>query len=136
MCTPYTKEEIKFLVEKFGNAARLAKNAGVDAIEIHAYGGYLIDQFLTPLWNKRTDEYGGSLENRLRIVYELRDAVWKNCGKDFPLIIKLTIRAWQKISKEKVKRVLVIGDNVRPAKVIDAVHEGFHTARLLEELTT
>ena len=90
MCTPYTKEEIKFLVEKFGNAARLAKNAGVDAIEIHAYGGYLIDQFLTPLWNKRTDEYGGSLENRLRIVYELRDAVWNNCGKDFPLLIKLT----------------------------------------------
>lgn len=93
-------------MEKFGNAARLAKNAGVDAIEIHAYGGYLIDQFLTPLWNKRTDEYGGSLENRLRIVYELRDAVWKNCGKDFPLIIKLTIRAWQKISKEKSRGYL------------------------------
>ena len=90
ICTPYTKEEIKFLVDKFGYAALLAKNAGADAIEIHAYGGYLIDQFLTPLWNKRTDEYGGSLENRLRIVYELRDAVWENCGKDFPLIIKLT----------------------------------------------
>ena len=90
ICTPYTKEEIKFLVGKFGYASRLAKNAGADAIEIHAYGGYLIDQFLTPLWNKRTDEYGGSLENRLRIVYELRDAVWENCGRDFPLIIKLT----------------------------------------------
>ena len=91
ICTPYTVEEIKFLVDKFGYASLLAKNAGADAIEIHAYGGYLIDQFLTPLWNKRTDEYGGSLENRLRIVYELRDAVWKNCGKDFPLIIKLTL---------------------------------------------
>ena len=90
ICTPYTKEEIKFLVGKFGYASRLAKNAGADAIEIHAYGGYLIDQFLTPLWNTRTDEYGGSLENRLRIIYELRDAVWDNCGKDFPLIIKLT----------------------------------------------
>ncbi|MFY9175126.1 MAG: FAD-dependent oxidoreductase [Peptococcia bacterium] len=90
ICEPYTKEEIKFLVQKFGNAARLAKNAGADAIEIHAYGGYLIDQFLTPLWNTRDDEYGGSLENRLRIVYELRDAVWENCGKDFPLFIKLT----------------------------------------------
>ena len=81
ICTPYTKEEIKFLVGKFGYASRLAKNAGADAIEIHAYGGYLIDQFLTPLWNKRTDEYGGSLENRLRIVYELRDAV-SSCGRD------------------------------------------------------
>jgi 2-enoate reductase len=91
ICTPYTKEEIKFLVEKFGYSSLLAKNAGADAIEIHAYGGYLIDQFLTPLWNNRTDEYGGSLENRLRILYELRDAVWKNCGKDFPLFVKLTI---------------------------------------------
>jgi 2-enoate reductase len=90
ICTPYTKDEIQFLVEKFGYASLLAKNAGADAIEIHAYGGYLIDQFLTPLWNTRTDEYGGSLDNRLRIVYELRDAVWENCGKDFPLIIKLT----------------------------------------------
>ncbi|MGI6778906.1 MAG: FAD-dependent oxidoreductase [Acetivibrionales bacterium] len=90
ICTPYTKEEIKFLISKFGYAARLAKNAGADAIEIHAYGGYLIDQFLTPLWNKRTDEYGGSLENRLRILYELRDAVWESCGKDFPLLVKLT----------------------------------------------
>ncbi|HHU63242.1 MAG TPA: FAD-dependent oxidoreductase [Clostridiales bacterium] len=90
ICTPYTKDEIKFLVKKFGYASLLAKNAGVDAIEIHAYGGYLIDQFLTPLWNKRTDEYGGSLENRLRILYELCDAVWENCGKDFPLIVKLT----------------------------------------------
>lgn len=91
ICEPYTVEEIKFLVGKFGNAARLAKNAGADAIEIHAYGGYLIDQFLTPIWNNRTDEYGGSLENRLRIVYELRDVVWENCGKDFPLFIKLTL---------------------------------------------
>jgi 2-enoate reductase len=89
-CTPYTVDEIKFLIEKFGHASMLAKNAGADAIEIHAYGGYLIDQFLTPLWNTRTDQYGGSEENRLRILYELRDAVWKNCGESFPLIVKLT----------------------------------------------
>ncbi len=91
ICEPYTIDEIKFLIGKFGYACLLAKNAGADAIEIHAYGGYLIDQFLTPLWNKRTDEYGGSLENRLRILYELRDACWENCGKDFPLFVKLTI---------------------------------------------
>ncbi len=91
ICVPFTVEEIKELVQKFGYAALLAKNAGADAIEIHAYGGYLIDQFLTPLWNLREDEYGGSLENRLRILYELRDVVWQNCGKDFPLLVKLTI---------------------------------------------
>lgn len=91
ICEPYTTDEIKFLIQKFGYSCLLAKNAGADAIEIHAYGGYLIDQFLTPLWNNRTDEYGGSLENRLRILYELRDACWQNCGKDFPLFVKLTI---------------------------------------------
>ena len=91
ICEPYTTDEIKFLVQKFGYSCLLAKNAGADAIEIHAYGGYLIDQFLTPLWNKRTDEYGGSMENRLRILYELRDACRENCGKDFPLFVKLTI---------------------------------------------
>lgn len=89
-CVPYTVEEIHELVEQFGVSAAMAKSAGADAIEIHAYGGYLIDQFLTPLWNHRTDEYGGSLENRLRIIYELRDAVWATCGKDYPIFIKLT----------------------------------------------
>jgi len=91
ICTPFTKDEIKFLVGKFGYASYLAKSAGADAIEIHAYGGYLIDQFLTPLWNVRTDEYGGSLQNRLRILYELQDIVKQNCGADFPLIVKLTL---------------------------------------------
>lgn len=90
VCDPYTKEEIAWLVDKFGYSASLAKNAGVDVIEIHAYGGYLIDQFISSIWNKRTDEYGGSLENRLRIVFELRDSVWKYCGKDFPIAIKVT----------------------------------------------
>lgn len=83
-------DEIKWMVEQFGYSASLAKNAGVDVIEIHAYGGYLIDQFISSNWNKRTDEYGGSLENRLRIVFELRDAIWNTCGKDFPVAIKIT----------------------------------------------
>ncbi|MGI6175716.1 MAG: FAD-dependent oxidoreductase [Christensenellales bacterium] len=89
-CEPYTVEEIKFLVDEFGKSALLAKNAGVDFIEMHAYGGYLIDQFISEVWNKRDDEYGGSLENRLRIVYEIQEAVCNYCGPDMPLIIKLT----------------------------------------------
>lgn len=91
ICKPLTKEEIKFLVISCGKSALLAKQAGVDAIELNAVGGYMIDQFMNPGWNKRTDEYGGSLKNRLRIVFELRDEIWKTCGKDFPLMIKLTL---------------------------------------------
>lgn len=89
-CEPYTVDEIHYLVEEFGKGALLAKNSGADMIEIHGYGGYLIDQFISEQWNHRTDEYGGSRENRLRIVYELRDSVWKYCGKDFPIILKFT----------------------------------------------
>lgn len=90
ICEPYTTEEVEFLVEEFGRSARLAQDAGADMIEIHAYGGYLIDQFISEAWNKRDDKYGGSLEKRLRIVYELRDSVRKYCRKDFPILIKLT----------------------------------------------
>lgn len=90
ICEPYTTEEIKFLIGEFGKSARLAMDAGADMMEIHAYGGYLIDQFISEQWNTRTDEYGGSLENRLRIVFELRDAARAACGKDFPIIIKFT----------------------------------------------
>ncbi len=56
ICEAYTVDEIKFLVEEFGKSAKFAQDAGVDAIEIHAYGGYLIDQFISSVWNTREDE--------------------------------------------------------------------------------
>ncbi|OAA90788.1 NAD(P)/FAD-dependent oxidoreductase [Clostridium ljungdahlii] len=89
-CEPYTTEEVKWLVDKLGYSALLAKNAGADMVELHAYGGYLIDQFLSANWNNRTDEYGGSPENRMRILFELRDSIWKYCGKNYPIAIKIT----------------------------------------------
>lgn len=89
-CIPFTTVEIKHMIERFGYSAFLAKNAGADMVEMHAYGGYLIDQFTSKLWNTRTDEYGGSLENRMRLIFELRESVWNHCGKDFPLVIKFT----------------------------------------------
>lgn len=85
---PLTKEEIKKFVDAFCQAARLIKNAGADAIQIHGHQGYLIDQFTTSLWNHRTDEYGGSLENRLRFPRELIEAIKKGAGKDFPVIYR------------------------------------------------
>ncbi len=89
-CRPLEKNEIRTMVESFGKAAYLAKGAGVDAIEIHGYGGYLIDQFATALWNKREDEYGGDLEGRMRFPLELIKSVRDMCGKDFPIIYKFT----------------------------------------------
>lgn len=83
-----TKEEIKEFVKAFENAARLIKNAGADAIQIHGHQGYLIDQFTTSLWNKRTDEYGGSLENRLRFSGELIESIKRGAGYDFPVIYR------------------------------------------------
>ena len=87
---PFTTDEIYKLIRDFGIAARFAKAAGADAVELHAYGGYMIDQFLSPDWNQRDDEFGGTFDKRLHIVSELRDQVVKNCGADFPMLIKMT----------------------------------------------
>ena len=87
---PFSIGEIHKQVEAFGRAAALAKRAGVDAIEVHGYGGYLIDQFQTKLWNSREDEYGGSFEGRMRISLEIIEAVKKSCGEDYPIIYKFS----------------------------------------------
>lgn len=89
-CKPFLKEDIKYLVEKVGYSALLAKMAGADAVELHAYGGYLLDQFHSKQWNDRTDEYGGSLENRMRFTLECISAVRKSVGEGFPISVKFT----------------------------------------------
>jgi 2-enoate reductase len=83
-------EEIGDLMMSFGLAAAMAKTAGVDGIEIQGYGGYLIDQFQTALWNKRTDQYGGDLDGRLRFPLELIGAARAMVGPDYPIIYKFT----------------------------------------------
>ena len=89
-CRPLEKEEIKDLVKKMGESAILAKQAGADAIEIHAYGGYLLDQFMSTHWNWREDEYGGSFENRMRFLTECILEVKKACGKNMPILVKFS----------------------------------------------
>lgn len=89
-CKALSAEDIHFLTEKMSYAATLAKAAGADAVEIHGYGGYLLDQFHSSIWNKRTDEYGGSLENRLRFSTEIIAAIHQACGADFPVLMKYT----------------------------------------------
>lgn len=84
-----TKEDIKHIIEKFALAAERAKKAGFDSVQIHAAHGYLLSQFLTPYYNCRTDEYGGNIHNRARIIYEVIDAVRKKVGNEYPIMIKL-----------------------------------------------
>ncbi len=81
--------EIKDIVSAFGNSARRAKADGFDAIQLHGAHGYLINQFLSPLTNRRTDEYGGSIENRCRFLMEVYQGVREAVGDDFPVMIKL-----------------------------------------------
>ena len=89
-CKELTVDDIHFITDKVGYSAKLAKDAGADAIEMHAYGSYLADQFMTEAFNHRTDEYGGSLENRVRFLGECIEAVQRYCGKYFPQIVKFT----------------------------------------------
>ena len=89
-CRVLTVDDINKITDRVGYSAKLAKDAGADSVEMHAYGSYLADQFLTPVWNKRTDQYGGSLENRTRFLGECLEAVQRYCGPDFPQIVKFT----------------------------------------------
>lgn len=90
ICKPFAKEDIAYLVQRVGYSASLAVAAGADAIELHAYGGYLLDQFQSTMWNDRTDEYGGPLENRMRFTCECIAAIKANVPKGFPVLVKFT----------------------------------------------
>ena len=89
-CKALTVEEIQEILKDARRGAAFAKEAGVDIIEIHGYGGYLLDQFLSKCWNRRTDAYGGSLENRMRFLLEFTSAIRETVGPDYPLSIKYT----------------------------------------------
>ena len=91
LCRPLTIEEIKDIMKSWQLAAEIAANAGYDAIEVHGHVGYIIDQFLTPLWNKREDEYGGSDENRARFAIEILEAIKRGAGDDMPVIYRISM---------------------------------------------
>ena len=86
-----SRREIRKLIGDFIRAAERCKKAGVDAVELHAGHGYLLQQFLSPVTNLRTDEYGGSFENRLRFLSEIVTGIKERCGRDYPLIVRLTV---------------------------------------------
>ncbi|ADL07895.1 FAD-dependent oxidoreductase [Thermosediminibacter oceani] len=115
-------DEIKELVEAFGQAARRAKEAGFDAIEIHGAHGYLINQFLSPYSNKRTDEYGGTFENRMRFPLEVVKRVREEVGADFPIIYRIS-------AEEYVTGGLTIEDTkVFARKLVEAGINALHVS--------
>jgi 2,4-dienoyl-CoA reductase-like NADH-dependent reductase (Old Yellow Enzyme family) len=126
-----TIEDIQRLVKAYVRASERAKTAGFDGVQVHAAHGYLFSQFLSPAYNRRQDDYGGSIENRSRALCETVAAIRKTLGPDFPVLVK--INAW-----DDVEGGLTLDDSVEAAKfLVDAgidaieVSGGFLTSKTL-----
>jgi 2,4-dienoyl-CoA reductase-like NADH-dependent reductase (Old Yellow Enzyme family) len=104
-----TRDQISGIVTAFASAARRARAARFDAVQLHAAHGYLINQFLSPQSNRRDDDYGGSIEGRARLCFEIFDAVRAEVGPDFPVFIKLN-------SEDCVEGGLELADAVEVAR--------------------
>ncbi|MEN6474516.1 MAG: FAD-dependent oxidoreductase [Syntrophaceae bacterium] len=111
--------EVKRLVRDFIRAAKRVQLSGADGVELHAAHGYLIQQFLSPHTNRRTDEYGGSLDNRLRFLLEIIRGIRAECGPDFPIMVRLSVDEYYRC----------IG---KPGSGIE-LEEGVEMARRLEQ---
>jgi len=88
-CRAMTIDDIHDTIEAFGQGAARAQKAGFDGVQIHAAHGYLLSEFLSPYYNRRPDDYGGSLENRSRIVLEVLQSIRAQTGTSFPILIKM-----------------------------------------------
>lgn len=97
ICPEMTKGQIHEIIEAFAKTAKLCKDAGVDGVEVHAvHEGYLLDQFAIEFFNKRTDEYGGSFENRYRFAAEVVKAIKGVCGDDYPVSLRYSVESKMK----------------------------------------
>ncbi|MGN0520709.1 MAG: FAD-dependent oxidoreductase [Candidatus Fimenecus sp.] len=111
-------KEVRKIIQQFIDGAVRAKKAGADGVELHAAHGYLIQQFLSPYTNRRTDCYGGSFENRMRFLSEILTGIKSACGKDFPVIVRLSVdECYKEIGKPGVGYTLE--DGVKMAKEIE-----------------
>lgn len=126
-CRAISVDEIHAIVKQFGEAAYHAKRAGFDGVQIHAvHEGYLMDQFAISMFNLRTDEYGGSLENRLRFAKETVEEIKARCGQDFPVTLRFSVK-----SMIKDWRVGALPNEEFEEKGRDT-EEGLEAAKLLE----
>lgn len=109
---PMTKEQINGLVKAYGQAAAAARRAGFDAIEIHAHTGYLLDQFISACWNHRTDEYGGTAENRARICIEIIEEIRRQTAPDYPIFFRMSMdhRTEGERGPEESREILTVLD--------------------------
>jgi len=111
------KEEIQQVIRDFGEAVKLAREAGFDAVEVHAGHGYLISQFLSASINQRKDLYGGSFENRARFMMEVMREVMKVAGEDMSVLVKMNLR-------DGFKGGMELDESVQVAKLLEG--EGVH----------
>ncbi len=92
-----TKEQIKRKIEQIVEGAKIIKSSDFDGVEVHSiHWGYLLDQFAMALTNRREDEYGGSLENRLRVCKEIVEGIKAECGSDFPVTMRMSLKTYMK----------------------------------------
>ncbi len=108
-----TTEECEGIMKAFVKGAVIAKSAGIDGVEIHAAHGYLLDQFLSPYTNERTDKYGGSFHNRIRILEEMITAIKHLCGPDFPISVRIS-------GDEYVEGGLKLEDSIKIARTLES----------------
>jgi len=111
VCREITPEEINKIVTAFGKAAERARESGFDGIQIHGAHGYLFSQFLSPFYNKRTDEYGGSLENRVRPLLDTYNEIINKVGNNYPVLLKVN-------SQDYVENGLNIREMVKVAEIL------------------
>jgi 2-enoate reductase len=113
MAREMTPLEIDELVQAFGNAASIAKASQFDGIELHGHEGYLMDQFTTALWNKRTDKYGGDLKGRMTFVLSIVKAIQEKAGHDFPIVYRYGL-------EHKLEGGRAAQEGIEMAKVLEA----------------
>jgi 2,4-dienoyl-CoA reductase (NADPH2) len=127
ICQAMTVEEIRQTVQDFAEGARRAREAGLDGVELHGANGYLITQFLSSAINDRTDQYGGSLENRARFVREICQAIRQKVGRDFHLQVKISSRDYNNAIFFWEKKGTTLEDTIQVCKWlvedgVDAIH--------------
>jgi 2,4-dienoyl-CoA reductase-like NADH-dependent reductase (Old Yellow Enzyme family) len=111
-CREMSLQEIDEVVQAFGKAAGRAQKAGFDGVQLHAAHGYLLSQFLSPFFNKRTDNYGGSIENRARILLEAFQAIRNEVGEQFPVLVKIN-------SQDFVEGGLTVDDTLQVCAMLE-----------------
>lgn len=123
--TALTTDEVKRKIELMVKTAELYKKSGVHGIELHAvHWGYLLDQFVMAMTNQRTDEYGGTLENRMRVVKEIIEGIHQTCGDDYPISVRLGLKSYVKA----FNKASLTGEN----EAGRTLEEGIEICKMLE----